>query len=349
MKISAGCLLLVALVFFPPRPAGGAEFIRGDSNGNGAVEMSDAIFTLQWLFVGGGEPACLSAVDADDNSAIDLSDAIYTLGFLYLGGAALPAPYPGCGEDPTGDSLGCLLSSGCEEGVACVVTVPDICLPAVGGSFPGVLYNHGGLGDVVGGDLPGTCEALSEAGYVGYSKRRRPYKALPPGREDVSQGLEELLEVTCVDQQRLAVMGFSRGGLLSLELAIENPNLFDAVILMAPAPGGDALQAALDSPGLGDITAKVLVLVSVSDSPCDGVDHVALADLVATTLDEAGVDVCHQVLGAVPRPECGHDLFDSVDDFCAGVGDRCSCCLDRDTSDLCYWQRVINFLDENVR
>jgi hypothetical protein len=132
-------------------------------------------------------------------------------------------------------------------------------------------------------------------------------------------------------------------------LAIEHPNLFDAVILMAPAPGRDALEEALDSPDLGNITAKVLVLVSANDRVCDEADHVMLAQDIANTLADAKVDVCFQILGAVPRPDCGHELFQTVDGYCEGVGDRCSCCRDMDTSDLCYWERVINFLDENVR
>ena len=143
MKYPVAFVLLAAAACFQPCCVGGVEFIRGDTDSSGTVEISDAIFTLQWLFTGGDESGCLSSADADDNSSIELSDPIYTLGFLFLGGAVLPEPYPGCGEDPTADGLGCLLSSGCEEGITCVVTAPDICLPAPRGSFPGVLYNHG--------------------------------------------------------------------------------------------------------------------------------------------------------------------------------------------------------------
>lgn len=335
MKNLAIFLLLAGAACFYPPGSGAAEFIRGDSDGNGTVDISDAIFTLQWLFTGGAEPGCLSAADADDNSSIELSDPIYTLGFLFLGGAALPAPYPGCGEDPSRDGLACLENPGCSEEEACVVTVPGICLPAVAGSFPGVLYNHGGRGDAVGGDLEGTCEALSAAGYAGYSKERRLKDHLPPGREDVAEGLAELLEVSCVDQERLAVVGYSRGGLLSLELALEHPGLFDAVILMAPAPGNGALEEAMVDARLAEITARFLVLVSGNDQ-CQGANHVTIARELVEALEDAGLDVSFEVLDDVPN-RCGHYLFDTVNDYCEV------------SAGLCYWRRVINFLDENVR
>ena len=335
MKCIANLLLLATVSCFYPCCAGGVEFIRGDTDSSGTVEISDAIFTLQWLFTGGAEPGCLSAADADDNSSVELSDAIYTLGYLFLGGAALPAPYPGCGEDPSRDGLACLENPGCSEEEACLVTVPGICLPAVAGSFPGVLYNHGGRGDAVGGDLEGTCEALSAAGYAGYSKERRLKDPLPPGREDVAEGLAELLEVSCVDQERLAVVGYSRGGLLSLELALEHPELFDAVILMAPAPGNGALEEAMADARLAEITARFLVLVSGNDQ-CQGANHVTIARELVEALEDAGLAVSFEVLDDVPN-RCGHYLFDTVNDYC------------KVSAGLCYWRRVINFLDENVR
>jgi hypothetical protein len=83
-------------------------FVRGDSNGDGAVNLSDAVTTLSYLFRGTGSPACFDAADADDDGALAITDAIYTLAGLFGGGKQPPAPFPGAGEDPTPDALGCL-------------------------------------------------------------------------------------------------------------------------------------------------------------------------------------------------------------------------------------------------
>ncbi len=42
-------------------------FRRGDVNADGTLDLTDGIFTLSFLFAGGGLPPCLSAADADDN------------------------------------------------------------------------------------------------------------------------------------------------------------------------------------------------------------------------------------------------------------------------------------------
>ena len=85
-------------------------FIRGDSNRDGAVDISDALFLLSHLFLGGKAPACLSAADADDSGRLDLSDAIFLLGHLFLGAGKIPPPFPDPGIDVTQDPL----SSTCE-------------------------------------------------------------------------------------------------------------------------------------------------------------------------------------------------------------------------------------------
>lgn len=59
------------------------------------------------LFLGGPPPGCPDAADADDNGELDLTDSIYVLSSLFLGGKPLPAPAGTVGLDPTPDGLGC--------------------------------------------------------------------------------------------------------------------------------------------------------------------------------------------------------------------------------------------------
>jgi hypothetical protein len=90
----------------------GTLFIRGDSNGDGTVNISDPQHTLGYLFLGDDRPFCYDAADSNDDGAINMSDPIATFGFLFLGGGSLPAPHGAAGEDPTPDGLGCLRRSG---------------------------------------------------------------------------------------------------------------------------------------------------------------------------------------------------------------------------------------------
>ena len=94
-------------------PTAGGSFLRGDGNGDGTIDLTDAVYTLNYLFLGGAVPACLDAADADDSEEVQLTDAIYTLGFLFSGGAPPPAPYPDCGEDPTAEGLDCASRGSC--------------------------------------------------------------------------------------------------------------------------------------------------------------------------------------------------------------------------------------------
>ena len=83
-------------------------FIRGDTNGDTIVDLSDAQRTLGFLFLGWDRIRCLDAADSDDDGRVNVSDAIYKLSYLFLGGPVLPPPYPGRGSDPTEDGLECV-------------------------------------------------------------------------------------------------------------------------------------------------------------------------------------------------------------------------------------------------
>lgn len=82
-------------------------FKRGNANADGDVNLSDAVFILNYLFRGGAAPPCLDAADADDSGVINLTDAVYLLNYLFLGGPEPRAPFEACGEDPTADDLDC--------------------------------------------------------------------------------------------------------------------------------------------------------------------------------------------------------------------------------------------------
>ncbi len=88
-------------------------FRRADANGDGELDVSDAVFVLLYLFAGGGEPPCLKSADVDDTGVVELPDAVYALGFLFQGGAPPLEPFSECGDDPTRDELTCETHAPC--------------------------------------------------------------------------------------------------------------------------------------------------------------------------------------------------------------------------------------------
>ena len=55
----------------------------------------------------------VKAGDMDDNGLLNITDPVYLLGSLFLGGPAPPEPYPSCGKDTTPDLLGCTTYTPC--------------------------------------------------------------------------------------------------------------------------------------------------------------------------------------------------------------------------------------------
>jgi hypothetical protein len=112
---------LTALFLLPSLLLGRADaapFVRGDSNRDGYVDISDPLNMLNCMFVLGGacgSIGCRAAEDANGDGAVDLSDAIAILYFLFLGGPAPAAPFPLCGEPPAGDPLGCESEGVCPQ------------------------------------------------------------------------------------------------------------------------------------------------------------------------------------------------------------------------------------------
>ena len=66
-----------------------------------------------WRYLKGSQtPGDWRAADFDDSGAVEITDAVSLLNFLFLGGSAPNAPFPDLGEDPTSDPLDCRAVSG---------------------------------------------------------------------------------------------------------------------------------------------------------------------------------------------------------------------------------------------
>ncbi|MBI4602819.1 MAG: hypothetical protein HY721_12755 [Planctomycetes bacterium] len=88
-------------------PPEGTKFVRGDANADATPNLSDAVFVLNFLFLGGATPSCMEAADTNGDGLRNISDGIYLLSFLFLGGPAPPAPFPDCGDlGPEADCTG---------------------------------------------------------------------------------------------------------------------------------------------------------------------------------------------------------------------------------------------------
>jgi len=121
----------IGIEWVPPREPN--VFVRGDVNGDGQISVVDSIAILYWLNGTGPSvvgpaahpPAwtsgfpCHDAADADDDGWLSKFDALKILVYVFMGNVTLPAPSASsynyiasdCGEDLTGDSLGCDMES----------------------------------------------------------------------------------------------------------------------------------------------------------------------------------------------------------------------------------------------
>src|SRR5262249_28221334 len=76
---------------------------RCDANADGALGLSASIRTIEPLFFADAPPIpCSASADCNNDGMADLSDVVFLLNSLFLGGPAPSAPYPACGVAPVG-------------------------------------------------------------------------------------------------------------------------------------------------------------------------------------------------------------------------------------------------------
>ena len=166
---------------------------------------------------------------ADKNRMYSLLPTIL-LALLVAQGCVIPSARDYRGFDMDGEQANALL-----------------CRPEGKGPFPAVVYSHGRAtdmqafekaraGGLIGGPL---CQRLAADGFLAFAPTRDFYYR--DGRENIPNNLAELLQAVDyvkslpdVDPSRVAVMGQSRGGLLTLMAGLERKDL-KALIITAPA------------------------------------------------------------------------------------------------------------------
>jgi hypothetical protein len=65
----------------------------GDANGDGDINVADAVFVINYVFKGGAAPNPLAAGDANCDSETNVADAVYLIAYIFKGG---PPPGADC-------------------------------------------------------------------------------------------------------------------------------------------------------------------------------------------------------------------------------------------------------------
>jgi dienelactone hydrolase len=166
-----------------------------------------------------------------------------------------------------------------------------VCEPSAPAPYPAVVFNHGSIVDGngyqgalrLGYRLDRVCEALAAEGWLAFAPIREPtprgrgFDQFEHGYVDVAtRAIEYVKTRRDVDKRRIALMGFSMGGLVSLRAALGRNDLA-ALALLAPAWGRGVMGSTLAD--AGRLQPPVLVLVEAGDSPqiLNGIDNLAIA------------------------------------------------------------------------
>jgi hypothetical protein len=64
-------------------------YVCGDANGDGNLNIGDAVFVINYVFRGGPAPAPVYAGDANCDGKVNVGDAVYMVNYIFRGG---PAP-----------------------------------------------------------------------------------------------------------------------------------------------------------------------------------------------------------------------------------------------------------------
>lgn len=59
------------------------DLIAGDANGDGGINVSDAVYLINFIFVGGDPPVDVHAADVNDDCTVNVSDAVCIINYVF--------------------------------------------------------------------------------------------------------------------------------------------------------------------------------------------------------------------------------------------------------------------------
>lgn len=65
--------------------------VRGDIDHSGAIDISDLVYLVDWMFNGGPESPCEGEANIDGEASIDIADLVYLVDYMFNDGPAPPA------------------------------------------------------------------------------------------------------------------------------------------------------------------------------------------------------------------------------------------------------------------
>jgi hypothetical protein len=79
LYVATRCALMIFEFNLPPVDC-------GDANANGTVNVSDAVYIINYIFAGGYPPDPMDAADVNCDETVNVSDAVWIINYIFVGG-----------------------------------------------------------------------------------------------------------------------------------------------------------------------------------------------------------------------------------------------------------------------
>jgi pimeloyl-ACP methyl ester carboxylesterase len=200
-----------------------------------------------------------------------------------------------------------------------------------------IIYHHGMVVDLHGViearrrgyELTSFCKVLARNGYIAFLPIRSALDPLEKQIRFIHKTFAHAKRIKNVDPEKIALIGFSRGALLTL-MAAEDGLDAKAISLLAPAPG-PTNELLKYSRKAGRIRSPIQILVVSGDHP----DILTGSKLLAQSLNHSQKTIDYRMLKLDKmkcrpdmRPTCAHRTFYRVGP---------------------YWSIIRRFLNEHVK